>query len=811
MLVHRFDDEDVVRAGDAADGVRDSARRVAARFGFFIRTAPGRGVFDGVRERRGRVRVRRRQVERRVLDVRGADHHRETLVRSSDGRHERQGVGSVFVIPHRGEHGRIPVQRRRHHLPADGPRAPKLVPRGERERRLFPRNRGEIRAVRRDVLHGRFLRHRSSGGEGNLGVRRVTSGDPLELDVQLVTTRGVRQQGDVEGTSGRVGQIARRDHVRRRRSRSRRGERRRAVAVGERSRLVRNRVTVRVPSDYSDEVLHPRETAEEPRAVHGGRRRVQSTLRDGHGRRPGHFDAVQRGGERVGPRRLGRNLEVVVPAGFVLRRGDGDDVVRVGDGHSVERDGDVKGVVAVAGFGVTLRVAVRVRRVHAQHELVPRGRRRGNRRLIDARARRVGRARDDGDRLWPGTTDGVRSNALANVQRVVHRRRHRVRHRVRPVAVVEDDVGVVGAGVAGVFLRQSLGLRTPAGRRGPRQRHGEIRSAHRQADAVGVGRFDPEGRALARDRALEAVARSLEHRRRRRARRGHRLQTPIRTTRHRGTPEQDVELVLRPGARGRPPRRVRPVAVIRHRDVRVSGAGGRVHDVRSKRITAGDGVVSVCVPRANGDPTGAVHDGAAHPGAVHEALRRVRRPGRHRACERRVGHVHPAHRHANGRRSGNRRRVRHVVPHSRRVPNHRRRLDDVHGAARPERAPGYRHRHVHGGGDRRVRRRSRVTVSIGGDDVKRRRRSCRRRLQPGADDARGARVRSSGGDGELRVRGARSADAFAAEVHGDDVRLRGGDVEADDVLERRLVPRDSNRAAGARRGRVVGAGEGTRR
>ena len=394
---------------------------------------------------------------------------------------------------------------------------------------------------------------------------------------------------------------------------------------------------------------------------------------------------------------------------------------------------------------------------------------------------------------------------------MVHRRRHRVRHRVRPVAVVDDDVGVVGAGVAGVFLRQSLGLQTPAGRRGPRQRHGEIRSAHRQADAVGVGRFDPERRALARDRALEAVARSLEHRRRRRARGGHRLQTPIRTTRHRGTPEQDVELVLRPGARGRPLRRVRPVAVIRHRNVRVSGARGRVHDVRSKRIPAGDGVVSVCIPRANGDPTGAVHDGAAHPGAVHEALRRVRRPRRHRARERRVGHVLPAHRHPNGRHSGNRRRVRDVVPLLRRVPDERRRLDDVDGAARPERTPGFRHRHVHGGGDRRVLRHSRVAVSIGGDDVKQSRRPRGCRLQPGADDARGVRVRVSGGDDELGVRGTRSADAFAAEVHGDDVRLRGGDVEADDVLELRRLPRDSNRAAGARRGRVVGAGERTRR
>ena len=372
VLVHRFDDEDVVFAGDSADRVRDSARRLAVNLGFFIRTASVCGVFDRVREQRGRFRVCRRQVERRVLDVRGADHHRETLVRSSDGRHERQGVGSVFVIPHRGEHGRIPVQRRRHHLPADGPRAPKLVPRGERERRLFPRHRGEIRAVRRDVLHGRFLRHRSSGGEGNLGVRRVTSGDPLELDVQLVTTRGVRQQGDVEGTSGRVGQIARRGHVRRRRSRSRRGERRRAVAVGERSRLVRNRVTVRVPSDYSDVVLHPRETAEEPRAVHGGRRRVQGTLRDGHGRRPGYVHAVQRGGEYVSSRRFGRNRKVVVPASLVPRRRGGDDVVGVGYGHSVERERGDKGVVAVAGFVVTLRVAVRVRRVHAQHELVAR-------------------------------------------------------------------------------------------------------------------------------------------------------------------------------------------------------------------------------------------------------------------------------------------------------------------------------------------------------------------------------------------------------------------------------------------------------
>ena len=75
VLVHRFDDEDVVFAGDAADGVRDSARRFAAQLGFFIQTA-GCGVFDGVRERRGRARAGRRQVERRVLDVRGADHHR---------------------------------------------------------------------------------------------------------------------------------------------------------------------------------------------------------------------------------------------------------------------------------------------------------------------------------------------------------------------------------------------------------------------------------------------------------------------------------------------------------------------------------------------------------------------------------------------------------------------------------------------------------------------------------------------------------------------------------------------------------------
>ena len=235
-------------------------------------------------------------------------------------------------------------------------------------------------------------------------------------------------------------------------------------------------------------------------------------------------------------------------------------------------------------------------------------------------------------RRGPSSADGGRS-AILDVQRVRHRGCWGVRHGVRPVAVVQHGIRVVRVRIAGVLLGQRLGLLTPAGW-GPRERDGEVAAAGAQTDAVGVGRLDRERRTLARDRAGQAVAHSLELRGRRGPERRNRFHAPVWTLTHRAALEDNVELVRRARDRRRPRRAVRPVVVVGDRHRRGRERAVRVDDVRPERVAAGGFIVAVCIPRVNRNLTGAVDHRAVNPRARHGAHTRVRGSRSHHAGER---------------------------------------------------------------------------------------------------------------------------------------------------------------------------------